>query len=118
MPVRLIGSAALLLFLAGCGESTIPTDPSPAGSNVSIVSGAQTLTTTAFNPNSVTIASGMTITWMNNDSIEHTTTANAGAWDSGRLAPGASFSRTFTTVGTFPYHCSIHPDMVATVIVQ
>jgi plastocyanin len=55
---------------------------------------------------------------MNNDSIAHTATANDSSWDSGTLAPGASFSRTFPTSGTFQYRCSIHPNMVGTVTVQ
>ena len=34
------------------------------------------------------------------------------------IAPGASFSKTFTSAGSFPYHCTIHPGMVGTVTVQ
>jgi plastocyanin len=55
---------------------------------------------------------------MNNDSIAHTSTANGGAWNSGTMAPGASFSTTFSSAGTFQYHCTIHPGMVGTVTVQ
>jgi plastocyanin len=44
--------------------------------------------------------------------------ANAGAWNSGSIAPGGKFSMTFTVAGSFPYHCSIHPGMVGTVTVQ
>jgi plastocyanin len=36
-------------------------------------------------------------------------------WDTGILASGASATITFPTAGTFPYHCSIHPDMLGTV---
>jgi plastocyanin len=39
-------------------------------------------------------------------------------WDSGSVAPGGTFSMTFPTAGTFPYHCGIHPNMVGTVTVQ
>jgi plastocyanin len=34
------------------------------------------------------------------------------------MAPGATFSRTFSTAGTFTYHCTIHPGMVGTVSVH
>ena len=42
--------------------------------------GASTMTTTAFNPNPITVSVGGTVTWTNNDSTSHTSTANGGAW--------------------------------------
>ena len=79
------------------------------GTLVSIVSGSSNLTTTAYSPNPVTVSVGGTVTWMNNDNTAHTSTANGGAFDSATIAPGASFSRTFPTAGSFPYHCTLHP---------
>jgi plastocyanin len=76
------------------------------------------LTTTAYTPNPISVSVGGTVMWMNNDSIAHTSTSDNGTWDSGTMAPGASFSRTFPTAGTFTYHCAIHPNMVGTVTVQ
>ena len=76
------------------------------------------MTTTAYSPNPVTVAVGGTVTWTNTDSIANTSTANGGAWNSGTMAPGATFSMTFASAGSFPYHCSIHPGMVGTVTVQ
>jgi plastocyanin/phosphatidylethanolamine-binding protein (PEBP) family uncharacterized protein len=71
----------------------------------------------AFVPATITISVGQTVTWVNGDSAPHTSTSDTGLWDSGTLAQGASFSRTFTTAGTFDYHCTFHPGMVGTVIV-
>jgi plastocyanin len=76
------------------------------------------LTTTAFNPDVSDVAAGTTVTWTNNDSVAHTSTANGGAWNSGTVAPGGRFSFTFQTAGTFSYHCAIHPGMVGTVVVH
>ncbi len=120
MNVRLILAVAALVAAAGCGSSSnSPTNPSPTnGTPVSIVSGSSNLTTNAYAPNPVNIAVGGTVTWTNNDNTPHTSTGNSGAWDSGSIAPGASFSRTFTSAGSFPYHCTIHPGMVGTVNVQ
>jgi plastocyanin len=124
MRTRLVFGLAALVAVASCGSSSSPTSPSPSptgsgsGSSVSIVSGARTLTTNAYNPNPVTISRGTTVTWMNNDSIAHTSTADGGAWNSGNMAPGASFSQTFQTTGSFTYHCALHPNMVGTVTVQ
>ncbi len=74
------------------------------------------MTTTAFAPNPVAVAVGGTVTWTNNDSTTHTSVG--GAWNSGAIAPGGTFSMTFPAAGSFPYHCSIHPGMVGTVTVQ
>src|SRR5215217_3928620 len=74
----------------------------------------------AFNPPNVTVAPGTTVTWVNNDQTAHTATATdpAGAFDSGTLQPGQSYSFTFDKPGTYAYHCNIHPDMTATVTVS
>ncbi len=69
----------------------------------------------AFTPNSITIAPGDSITWTNDDSTTHTVTGSD--WGSGDLAPGATFSHTFATNGTYAYHCSIHTFMTGTVVV-
>lgn len=72
----------------------------------------------AFSPNTVTVNVGDTVTWTNNDGASHTATADGGSFDTGNLANGASGAETFSTAGTFPYHCSIHPNMTGTVVVQ
>jgi plastocyanin len=72
----------------------------------------------AFVPNSITVPTGTQITWVNNDSTTHTVTSDTGAFDSQSIEPQGTFSFTFNTAGTFSYHCSIHPTMTGTVIVQ
>jgi len=76
------------------------------------------LTTTAYAPNPIAVTVGGTVTWTNNDTVTHTSTADGGAWNSSSIAPGGTFSRTFSSAGTFQYHCTIHPGMVGTVTVQ
>lgn len=71
----------------------------------------------AFDPAQIDVAAGTTVTWTNNGSAPHTVTADDGSFDSGELAPGESFSFTFDTAGTFAYHCEIHPEMTAAVVV-
>jgi plastocyanin len=72
----------------------------------------------AFNPATVTIPLGTTVTWTNTDPVAHTVTATGGAFNSGHLNPGQSFSHTFTTAGTFDYQCTYHPYMKGTIVVQ
>ena len=93
-------------------------DPSGGGTAVSIPLGASTLGNRAFAPDQVEIAVGGTVTWTNTDSVTHTSTADQGSWDSGSVAPGGKFSSTYTTAGTFPYHCAIHPGMIGTITVR
>ena len=71
----------------------------------------------SFQPASISVAVGSTVTWTNNDTTGHTVTADDGSFDSGTVAPGATFSHTFDTAGTFTYHCNIHPSMTATITV-
>jgi plastocyanin len=80
--------------------------------------GASALTTNAYAPSPVRLALGSSVTWVNNDNTTHTSTADGGAWNSGAIAPGRTFTRTFTSTGSFPYHCTIHPGMVGTIEVQ
>jgi plastocyanin len=120
--VRMALAAALLFLCSGCGSSysspTNPTTPSTGGNGtaVSIVHGASTLTTTAFAPSPVTVAVGGSVTWTNNDNTSHTSTGSS--WNSGAIAPGASYTMTFPAAGTFTYHCTIHPGMTGIVTVQ
>lgn len=71
----------------------------------------------AFAPATVTVAAGGSVTWTNVDDRPHTATADGGAFDSGNLNSGQSFTTTFATPGTFTYICAYHPEMRATVVV-
>jgi plastocyanin len=72
----------------------------------------------AFSPTPITVHVGDRVTWTNRDAVAHTTTSDTGAWNSGSLVTGGSFSFTFTSAGTFAYHCAIHTAMTGTVVVQ
>jgi plastocyanin len=118
---RLTLAMLLLTLTAGCGSSSSPSTPSPTSgptTNVSMVNGASLLTSTAYAPNPVNITVGTTVMWVNNDNTAHTSTADGGAWSSPSIAPGGQFTRTFSSAGTFTYHCTIHPNMIGTVNVQ
>src|SRR5829696_2492067 len=72
----------------------------------------------SFNPGQITVPQGTTVTWTNEGPSPHTTTADDGTWDSGTLQQGEDFSFTFDEPGTYTYHCSIHPDMTASIKVS
>ncbi|HEY7442160.1 MAG TPA: plastocyanin/azurin family copper-binding protein [Vicinamibacterales bacterium] len=117
MKIRTSLTIIAVAFLVACDDSPSAPSQNPSAT-VSIVSGASLLTTTAFSPNPLSTTVGSTIRWMNNDNVVHTSIADGGAWNSGNLQPGGQFTFTFQSAGTFTYHCSIHPGMVATVTVQ
>jgi len=119
LKIRLLLAGLILGISFGCGSSS-PSSPTPApsGSTISIVMSSSGLTTNAYSPNPLTVTAGTTVTWMNNDTITHTATGNTGLFDTGPMAPGAQVSKVFSTVGSFPYHCTIHPGMVGTINVQ
>jgi len=62
----------------------------------------------AFQPQTITVPAGTTITWTNTGKIPHTVTADDKSFDSGNLAPGQTFSHTFATAATVGYHCQYH----------
>lgn len=70
-----------------------------------------------FRPSAVTIATGGSVTWRNDDDRAHTVTATNSGFDSGTVSPGQSYTRSFPNAGTYSYLCLIHPNMTGTVIV-
>lgn len=71
-----------------------------------------------YSPSTITVSSNTTIKWTNKDAVDHTVTSDSSIFDSGSISTSGTFSYTFTTPGTYPYHCTIHPYMKATVIVN
>jgi plastocyanin len=72
-----------------------------------------------YNPGSITIKSGQTVVWTNNDDKDHTVIGDTDKkFKSENLGPGDKYTYTFSKSGKFPYHCKYHPRMKGTVIVQ
>ena len=132
---RLVLAVALLALLAGalaasaCGggskEKATPAATSPAVTPKTTQAAATPpaegasveIKGFAFDPKTVTVKIGQTVTWTNQDSVAHTVVGDGGI-DSGDLSKGKSYSKTFDTEGAFDYHCSIHPQMKGQVIVE
>jgi outer membrane protein OmpA-like peptidoglycan-associated protein/plastocyanin len=108
----------------GMSGMAMPSAPGPSGLTAPLMPAADTATSNAnaaiggyaFSPPRIVIARGGTVTWTNNDPMAHTVTFND--TDSGPVRHGASYSRTFDKSGEYAYHCSIHPGMSGTVVVQ
>jgi plastocyanin len=115
--------AVIILTLTGAVIGASLRNTSSATStavSVSIINGAfDPSSSQHFVPATLTVVIGVnnTVSWANDDSIIHTVTGNNGGFNSGLLNTGNSWSYTFTTPGTYQYHCAIHPFMTGTVVV-
>ena len=118
-----------LLFLAALTLVAMLIFGSVAGAQKASVAGAQKqqkqatrtvlIQNFSFKPAHITIKRGTRVTWINKDMTKHTATANNGAFDSGVLRSGQSYSHTFKTAGrTNKYHCEIHHSMRGSVTVK
>lgn len=72
----------------------------------------------AFVPARLTVTAGASVTWINRDETPHTVVSNDKTIRSGALDTGDQFQYRFATPGTYSYHCSLHPQMTGTIIVQ
>jgi len=119
--LSVILAAAALAGLGACfservqapagGQCVAAPDSTPQGSPIIHI------VDFSFQPASICVDAGSTVTWVNDDAQAHTSTADQGAWDSPLLSPGNSFTSTFDQVGTFAYHCTPHPFMQGAVVV-
>ncbi|MHB1908465.1 MAG: cupredoxin domain-containing protein [Nitrososphaerales archaeon] len=101
--------------------STSNTATNASNPQISILQGSAANTTSVYySPATMVVVIGVnnTVTWTNNDNAPHTVTADNGAFDSKNLDSGQSYTFTFTTAGTFTYHCNYHPWMRGTIIVK
>ncbi|OPX61772.1 MULTISPECIES: cupredoxin family copper-binding protein [unclassified Methanoregula] len=107
-------------MVAGCSSGKGPATPAlpqpPAGSGNAI-----TIQNFAFDPPALTVKAGTVVMWTNQDSAPHAIVSDTGSpetFSSDTLSTGRSYSFTFNRPGTYPYHCSIHPSMTGTIVVE
>jgi plastocyanin len=119
---------ALTFVVSGCSlyggdKNVAPT--TPINTNVTETQATPTESTTkasveisnfAFNPATLTIKKGTTVTWTNNDKAPHAIKSES--FNSDILKNGQTYSMTFSDSGAFNYSCSIHPSMAGQIIVE
>ena len=116
------------LLTAACGGEMRPVAPAPlpAGpvttANVYILPGAVDLGQNAFGDEPVVIYKGERMRWRNLDGTAHNVVADSPVlpefMTTGTLAPGEDRSFDMATIGTTKVHCTIHPQMVGTLVVR
>ena len=116
-------TAGLLLtwLVSVPGTMAAQATPSPTQAEVATAAATApqvTVEQATFGPATLTIHVGATVTWVNHDSDLHTVTSTQGLFASPGLDSGDTFAYRFTTPGTYPYFCAVHPHMKGTIIVQ
>lgn len=90
---------------------------SPAGYAAAAPAVAVTIQDDAFQQASITVQPGTIVRWTNTGSHVHTVTGQNTNWDSGDIAPGATYSATLQYPGTYQYTCRHHAGMQGTIVV-
>jgi plastocyanin len=106
--------------VAGAGPTVTPPSPLPSDEPlpVLVITVVGMFGDGSFSPNPAVAVAGQRVRWQNADAFSHTATADAGAFDTGSIPGGTSATITAGPPGTFDYHCSFHPSMVGTLIVN
>ena len=100
--------AGLVLLASSASAGAMPQTTRKAKAHTVKIDGM------VFTPATLTINPGDSVTWINNDIVEHTATAADGSFDSKMIAAGKSWKQTFKAKGDFPYVCKYHPTMKGT----
>jgi plastocyanin/mono/diheme cytochrome c family protein len=119
--VTLKSSAASGPVVAAAAPATAAAPSAPpvaVAAGVKIVQAGLEVLTWGYAPETITIKAGDTVTWTNDGSIVHTVTPDDGSFDSGVLNKGDVWTHTFDKSGSYTYHCTPHPWMKATVVVE
>lgn len=103
----LLGLSALMVVVLGSNAGT----QGNAGVEVKIDN-------FSFTPETLTVNAGTTVTWVNGDDVPHTVASDDKVFKSRALDTDEKFAYTFTKPGTYAYFCSLHPKMVAKVVVR
>lgn len=114
---RFVFAAILALAAAACGgddDGAQPTNGQTTPGEGNVVEANDSL---KFDPATITVAVGQTVTWKNVGSAPHTVTFKGGGLDK-QFNGGETVTFTFTSAGTTDYTCTIHPGMAGTVVVQ
>jgi plastocyanin len=118
--VVLAGSltAGVLASLHGQDSASSQASMQQESDKSAMASNEVTIDNFSFTPQTLTIPAGATVKWTNKDDVPHTVVETNRKFKSKALDTDETFSFTFTDPGTYEYFCSVHPKMVAKVIVE
>jgi plastocyanin len=103
-----------ILVTGANGEAPPPAKAPPV---IAVASGDVKMVDFDFSPKEMTVNAGATVGFVNAGVAPHTATAKDGTWDTGMVRAGGRAEITFANPGTYSYYCTVHPNMVATLLV-
>lgn len=116
--IRVTGLMAAVTLMAALSFSLFAFQPQQVSAQTTPPTVNITIQNFAFSPATITIPVGTKVIWTNKDSMAHTVTSDSGDMLKSALIPqNTTFEFTFTTAGTFSYHCTPHPNMKANIVV-
>ncbi len=110
--VVLLGGGAYF-FLKGRNQTT---NAPIGGTNVTTEPNTILIKNFSFDPGTLKVKTGTTVTWVNEDTASHTVKSDT--FTSGNLGQGEKFTFTFSAPGTYNYSCGIHPTMTGQIVVE
>jgi len=123
--VLLIAFAFLAYPVLSGYSSPAGNQTATSGNEVVIAPGSSSPTNAKFfEPPTLNVPVGTTVTWKNSDSTLHTVTSGSNEsgtgtiFDSSYVAAGKTFQHTFSGAGTFDYYCTLHPFMKGKIVVE
>ena len=116
--LALLAAAGALVVGCGGGNNSSGSGPTTSQAGTPASGTAVTIDNFAFSPATLKVKVGQKVSWTNKQQgVAHTVTADGGTFDH-PMPSGATFSFAFTKVGSFAYHCTIHPSMHGTIVVS
>ncbi len=100
--------------LAAGAPAAVGGDTAPLAVNPAVI----VIRNFEFSPAVLTVAPGVTVTWVNEDESPHTVAEQAKVFRSAALDTGDRFTYTFAQPGEFAYYCTLHPMMVGKILVK
>lgn len=109
---RLYFAGCLLVLGALLGAFLVPPAHAEPTTHTVTIEGMR------FSPDTLEVRVGDTVRWVNKDIVPHNATATDRGFESPELASGASWQFKAAQKGSFPYFCTLHPPMKATLVVK
>ncbi len=71
-----------------------------------------------FARDTIRVAAGSSVRWVNRDHVAHTTAGDDGEWSSPLIGPGETYTMRLTDPGEYSYYCTLHAFMRGVIIVE
>jgi plastocyanin len=109
MGIFLLGAAMAAAISISLRAGQAVADPAPANIEIDNFT---------FAPQQLIVRAGTTVIWRNRDDIPHAVASSTRAFKSKALDTDDTYAFTLTTAGTYEYFCSLHPQMIGTIVVE